>query len=125
MAWVSSTRNIFEAHRKAIYDLAEKIEAGQDLTPFLSDRVHRYGYVGLKTRTGKKRRGPEWEDKDYALNAYETHHLHLDTKGTEELLYVRFSRDGAFFVMLGNHDSFDDGTLAQAVAEMHVGTSLN
>jgi hypothetical protein len=114
-----------ETHRKAIYDLAEKIEAGQDLTPFLSDRVHRYGYVGLKTGKGKKPRGPEWDDKDYALNAYETHHLHLDTtRRTEELLYVTFSRDVAFLVMLGNHDSFDDGTLAQAVAEMRVGTFL-
>jgi hypothetical protein len=111
-----------ETHRKAICDLAEKIKAGQDLTPFLSDRVHRYGYVGLKTGKGKKPRGPEWDDKDYALNAYETHHLHLDTKGSEELLYVTFSRDRALFVMLGYHASFDDGTLAQAVAEMRVGT---
>ena len=73
-------------------------------------------------RKNSKRRGVEWRDKDYALNAYETHHLHLRTKGSRELPYVSFSRDDAFFVMLGDHKSFDDGTLAQAIAECRVGT---
>jgi hypothetical protein len=80
--------------------------------------------VRPKADHNKKSRGPEWGDKDYALNAYETHHLHLSKKGTDELLYVIFSRENAFLVMLGNHESFDDGTLAQAVAEMRVGTFL-
>jgi hypothetical protein len=110
-----------QLHMEAVYDLAEKIEAGDDLTPFLSDDVRRFGYVPPK-RKNNKRRGIEWGDKDYALNAFETHHLHLRTKGSRELLYVSFSRYDAFFVMLGDHKSFDDGTLAQAVAECRVGT---
>jgi hypothetical protein len=57
------------------------------------------------------------------LNAFETHHLHLRAKGSRELLYVTFSRNDAFLVMLGDHKSFDDGTLAQAVAESRVGTA--
>lgn len=112
-----------QLHREAVYDLVKKIEAGDDLTPFLSDDIHRLGYVPPQPRKHGKRRGVEWDDKDYALNAFETHHLHLRAKGSRELLYVIFSRDDAFFVMLGDHKSFDDGTLAQAVAESRVGTS--
>jgi hypothetical protein len=51
------------------------------------------------------------------------HHLHLARARTEELLYVSFSRKDAFFLMVGDHKSFDDGSLAQAVAESRVGTS--
>ena len=105
-------------------DLIKKIERGDNLTPFLSDRIHHFGYVRPTALQNKKRRGlVEWEDKDYALNAFETHHLHLSPKGTKELLYVIFSRDLAFLVMVGDHKSFDDGTLAEAIADAKVGTS--
>ena len=103
-----------QPHLNAVCDLAEKID-----TPFLSDRIDR-GYVRPKPR------GIEWADndgdKDYYLNAFETHHLHLSPKGTKELLHVSFRRDDAFLIMVGDHKSFDDGTLAQAVAEARVGT---
>lgn len=113
-----------QSHREAVEHLANKIEAGDDMTPFLSDDISRLGYVRPKNPSRKeaKRRGVEWGDKDYALNAFETHHLHLSPKGSRELLYVIFSRADAFFLMLGDHRSFDDGTLAQALAESRVGT---
>jgi hypothetical protein len=107
-----------ELHREAVYELAKKIEAGDDLTPFLSDRIARRGYMPSKPQ------GIEWEDKDYALNAFDTHHLHLKPTGTDALLYVCFSRNDAVLVMLGDHKSFDDDSLAQAVAECRVGTVL-
>jgi hypothetical protein len=106
----------------AVRALAAKIEAGNDLKPYLSDKIDRYGYVRPKVQGKDRPRGVEWGDKDYALNAYETHHLHLNRSGTG-LLYVNFSRYDAFLVMVGDHKSFDDGTLAQAVAEARVGTS--
>jgi hypothetical protein len=110
---------------EAVRDLAKMIEAGDDLTPFLSEDIRRSGYVRSKAQDNNKPRGVvEWRDKDYALNAFETHHLHLKPKGTEELLYVIFSRDLAFLVMMGDHKSFDDGTLDQAIAEARTGTSL-
>jgi hypothetical protein len=99
-----------------VYQLAKKIEAGDNLTPFLSDRIARRGYMPSKPK------GIEWKDKDNALNAFDTHHLHLKPTRTKALLYVCFSRDDAFLVMLGDHKSFDDGTLAQAIAECRVGT---
>ncbi len=109
-------------HWEGVQFLAEKIEAGEDLTPYLSDRIGCFGYV--PTNRKAKQRGVEWGDKDYALNAFETHHLHLRLKGSRELLYVIFARNDAFFLMLGDHKSFDDGTLAQAVAESRTSTTL-
>lgn len=113
-------------HWPAILKLQRRIEAGEDLTPFLSKDIVRYGYVRPKKGKDGKQRGVEWRDKDYVLNAYGIHHFHLTdkikskgwSKRTEQLLYISFSRDSAFFLMVGDHDSFDDGTLAQAVAEM-------
>lgn len=109
-------------HWKGVQLLAKQIEDGADLTPYLSERISRCGYV--PTDRNVKRRGVEWGDKDYALNAFETHHLHLTPKGSRELLYVIFSRNDAFFLMLGDHKSFDDGTLAQAVAQSRAGTTF-
>jgi hypothetical protein len=115
-----------QPHLEAVRYLAERIEAGEDLTPFLSRDIDRFGYVGPKPRS------VQWEPvKDYALNAYETHHLHLTakirangwSKRSRTLLYVSFSRDSAFFVMVGDHKSFDDGTLARAIGEARVGTA--
>src|SRR5260370_28160213 len=115
-------------HLTAVQRLQEKIEAGADLRLFLSDQPERYGYVRPKVDERGKRRGLQWGDKDYALNAYDVHHLHLGagfrsdgrTKRTKELLYASFARDTALFVMVGDHKSFDDGTLAQAIAEARV-----
>lgn len=61
-----------QPHLKAVRDLAEKIEAGHDLKPFLSDRIDRFGYVRPKAPRNEKPSGLEWGDKDYALNAFET-----------------------------------------------------
>jgi hypothetical protein len=113
-----------QPHLEAVRDLVKKIEAGDDLTPFLSNRIRRFGYVRPETQQNNKPPGLEWGDKDYALNCFETHRLHLTPKGTNELLYVIFSRDTAFLVMVGDHKSFDDGTLARAIAEARVGTPL-
>ncbi|MGY4473778.1 hypothetical protein [Bradyrhizobium sp. USDA 3364] len=104
---------------------AARIAAGQDLTPYLSQDIAQSGYVRSRVGSNGKRPGVEWGDKDYALNAYGFHHLHLSDKilssgwarRTKELLYVLFDRNSAFFLMVGDHKSFDDGTLAQAVAE--------
>ena len=105
--------------------LAQRITAGEDLTAFLSKDIAQFGYVRPKTSKDGKRRGIEWGDKDYALNSYGVHHLHLSNRikpsgwvrRTDDLLYVSFNRDSAFFLMVGDHKSFDDGSLNQAVAE--------
>ncbi len=110
---------------QSIIALAQRITSGEDISPFLSKDIVRYGYVRPKTGKDGKRRGIEWGDKDYALNGYGVHHLHLTDKlmrngwarRTDDLLFASFNRDSAFFLMVGSHKSFDDGTLMQAVAE--------
>jgi hypothetical protein len=123
ITWDGFTRHgTANLHWDAVCALAMEIGAGNDLTPYLSDKV-RIGYVPAKDRGKKGRRGVEWADKDYALNAYEMHHLHLNRAGTKELLYVGFSRTEALLLMVGDHKSFDDRSLAKAVGEARVGTS--
>ena len=93
-----------------------KIKAGEDLKPFLSDKISTHGYVRPIFDEGGTIKGTRWGDKDYALNCYETHHLHLDTSirpngwsgRTKDLLYIIFGRETAFLIMVGNHKSFDD-----------------
>ena len=79
-------------HLVAVTELAKRIESCADLKPYLSDRIDRFGY-GRATRQHQRPFAVEWEDKDYVLNAFGVHHLHLTPQGTDELLYVSFSRD--------------------------------
>jgi hypothetical protein len=124
------THGLAKHHLPAVRAMQQRIAAGEDLTPFLSDKIERHGYVRPKIGLSGKRRGLEWEDKDYALNAYDVHHLHLGSRikangrsiRTQELLFASFDRKSAFLVMVGNHKSFDDGTLGKAVAEAYLAT---
>ncbi len=113
----------FHRNRKKILEIAALIEKGVDLTPYLSERIVTHGYVGKSTRD-KPKRGIEWEDKDYALNAFNLHHLHFwpltarkSPKRSRDLLFASFSREQAFILMVGDHNSFSDGTLEKAYAE--------
>lgn len=93
-----------QEHRADIARLVELIERGDDLSPYLSPKPY-----------------PE---KDRALNAYNTHHLHFvpTARGrrsgdSNSLLYVRVERHRLHLVLCGDHRSFDDGSLRQAVAD--------
>ena len=90
--------------------LEAKIRRGDDLEEHLSPNIAGNGFA-LPT---KRRR---WEPiRDMALNAFGTHHLHLVPGGGDALVFIGFGREDARFVMVGNHRSFDDGTLADAIA---------
>lgn len=130
------SRALTEPEAKAVKIICDRIEAGDDIAPFLSEKNETHGYTG-SSAIGNNR--PKWldngGDKDLALNAYQTHHLHLGeyspqskySSRTNRLLYVFFNRIEAYIVHLGNHKSFNDGTLAQAAARLHAyrGFSLN
>lgn len=111
-------------HARKIDDLAKLSSDGDDLTPYLSSKVHASGFAP----NSKNRSGIVIGGKDRALNAYGVHHLHLvprdgrgkRTAGSDELVFVKTRRDHILFVMLGNHKSFDDGSLRQAVADLEV-----
>ncbi|UHD46602.1 hypothetical protein LUX29_05140 [Aureimonas altamirensis] len=109
-----------------INDIINLSNSGGDLEPYLSRRVWQLGYAPAR----KGMRGIAWADgrtgdKDLALNAYGVHHLHLAPadaagrrKGTSRpLLYVGVSRRELLLLMLGDHNSPNDGTLHRAVAE--------
>ncbi len=118
------------AHKTAVLRIVERIESGSDLTAHLSDQIHTHGYV--PKGPPEKIKGPEWGDKDFALNAYDMHHLHLGKLSNEgnrvshgrDLLYACFERDVATFVLLGDHKSFDDGSLATAAAAWRGGGTV-
>ncbi|KZK85977.1 hypothetical protein PsAD13_01108 [Pseudovibrio sp. Ad13] len=122
------TRNNPRQYADQINVIIEKARVGEDLTPYLSQKVHTHGFVPYPP----SRRGVNWGDKDMALNAYDVHHLHLipanknrKRKGdSKHLLYVGVSREEFRFLMLGNHNSFDDGTLAEAVAAHRADSDL-
>ena len=97
-------------HGAEIAALEGKIRRGEDLGPHLSPNIAGNGFA---SQTGRRR----WEPiRDMALNAFGTHHLHLTPGGGDALVFVGFAREVARFVMVGNHRSFDDGSLADAVA---------
>ena len=104
-----------------INEIVVAIEDGRDLYPYLSSRVRTHGFVPRPS----KRKGINWGDKDMALNGHDVHHLHLvpandngkRSGSSKELLYVGVSREEILLLMLGDHKSFDDGTLITAVSE--------
>lgn len=108
----------------AVLELERKIGEGADLTPHLSKKVHTHGFV-----PDRPSGGPDWENKDFALNAFGAHHLHLGRPNaagrgnyTKELVFARFEARHAHMLMLGDHNSFHDGTLAAAAGRMNAET---
>jgi hypothetical protein len=100
--------------------IEREIEAGGELTARLSSKLKAEGYIARKT--APVARPSKWGGKDFALNAFGVHHLHVgarnekgDVKPANPLLYVLFFRDCAVFLMVGDHKSFDDGSLAETV----------
>lgn len=100
--------------------IEREIIEGADIKARLSSKLTSDGYIARKR--ADIGRPSKWSGKDFALNAFGAHHLHVgtrdikgDVKRTGPLLYVRFFRDCAVFLMVGDHKSFDDGSLAESV----------
>ena len=104
--WAS---NIALSNRDAIMDIKREIEQGEDLQPRLSRKLKREGY---NPKIG-------WKGKDFALNAYGVHHLHLK-KGigggnSKELIFIEFRPDIATMIFAGDHSSFDKPELEEVI----------
>jgi len=100
-------------HGAEVAVLEAKIRRGEDLSEHLAPSLGRYRYTSDNRR--------RWEPaRDLALNAFGTYHLHLRPNGGDALMFAAFSRDEARMVMVGNHRSFDDGSLSDAVAHFLV-----
>jgi hypothetical protein len=101
--------------------IEREIVAGVDIRARLSSKLFTDGYIARKNASNS-RPAKKWNGKDFGLNAFGAHHLHIgvrdengNVKHANPLLYVRFFRDCAVFLMIGHHKSFDDGSLAEAV----------
>ena len=116
----------------AVRQIQRASEAGDSLMPFLSRSVLTHGYT---ERRKEGKRGIAWADgkrgyKDLALNAFDAHHLHLTAMnadgsrsgGSRDLLFVKVSRTILRMLLLGDHNSFNDGSLLRVVAEDNYGT---
>ena len=97
-----------------------EIRQGTDLKPRLSRKIYKEGYFNCALNISKRGRPRKWDAKDFALNAYGIHHLHIPPVSNQklltssELLFISFDRYSAKMIYLGDHESFDDGTLQSA-----------
>jgi hypothetical protein len=94
------------------------VEAGTDLTPYLSLLPRTRGYTPAAATKG----AVTWADKDFLLNVMGLHHFHLgltmEAAGhaarTDELLFASVTRDEFEILGLFDHDAFeheDNGTM--------------
>ncbi len=97
-----------------------RVEAGEDLTPWLSLRAYTraFSLAATQTRPDVDR----WEDKDFFLFVMGLHHFHLgqifEKKGhaarTNEIIFAEVTRERFDVVALTDHDVFgnnSDGSL--------------
>jgi len=100
---------LWRTHHAAIMDLLNKVENGDDLTPYLSLKALKEGY------SADQARATYWDDKDLILNVTGFHHIHLDPGRTNETLFAHVTRDTITVHGMFNHDVFKepnpDGTL--------------
>lgn len=105
--------------RDAVLDVEQKVASGADLTGHLSSQVDFKGFAPSRYDGNGLLLNSKWRDKDFALNAYNAHHLHFKERPgrSKELLFAEFTRDIAVFVMVGDHDSFDGPELEGRILE--------
>ena len=110
--WLSAEA---QAQMNSIFEIVREIEQGDDLQRRLSHRTLKVGFAPGAAN--------KWEDKDFALNAYDVHHLHLgglnkhgSFKHADPLLFLTVSRNHAHILLLGTHQSFGDRSIEKVVA---------
>lgn len=97
---------------------------GDDMNPYLSNQVRTYAYAADLPPPSTPLTNDEWvkrawRGKDRMRVTVDSHHLHLGAKLSDgtvarsgELLFVGITPDTAFFLTIGDHESFDDGTVS-------------
>ena len=89
------------------------VQAGGDLTPYLSLEPRTKGYTPAAEARGPHSDG--WADKDFLLNVMGLHHFHLGlttevaghAKRTNELIFASVTRDTFEILGLVDHSVFD------------------
>lgn len=91
----------------------DKVQAGEDLTPYLSIQPHSKGYSPETSKAGPD--VDRWADKDFLLNVMGFHHFHLGGKveaaghveRTDDVLFARVSREDFTAIGIFNHSVFE------------------
>lgn len=99
--------------RTSIQNLLDEARRGNDLTPYLSLAIHTAGYTPAASSAAPD--VDRWADKDFLLNVMGLHHFHIgefrEAKGhiarTDELLFVRVSREVFTAIGIFDHSVFD------------------
>lgn len=114
----------YAAHEADLARLKAEFEAGDDMNAALSSAIRRNVYAGeIPQRTSDMTNHDwvkkAWKGKDRIRVLFDVHHLHLGARlpdgsvaRTGPLLFVGVAPDQVFFLTLGDHDSFDDGTIS-------------
>lgn len=99
--------------RHSIRLLLSKVNAGENLTPYLSRQTHSRGYSPTASQSGTE--VDRWADKDFLLNAMGFHHFHLGEKRdisgqverTDDLLFAKVDRKNFLAIGIFDHSVFD------------------
>lgn len=115
----------YSTHQADVARLKTEFEAGVDVNAALSNLVRSNVYAGdlpqkTSDMTDEEWVKKAWKGKDKVRVLYDVHHLHLGIRQpdgsvdrTGPLLFVGVGSDHAFFLTLGDHNSFDDGTISK------------
>ena len=94
------------------------------MTPYLSNQVRSNVYAGELPSSSAGLSNEEWvrkawRGKDRVRVTVDSHHLHLGPLHSDgsvgragPLLFVGITHNEAFLLTIGDHDSFDDGTVS-------------
>jgi hypothetical protein len=119
----------YPIYKEAIERIKAGLEAGRNMNAYLSHQVRRNAYAGdipKKTAAMTQEEWVKklWKGKDRMRVTVDAHHLHLGAEnpdGTVErdgpLLFVGVGHDQAFLLTIGDHASFDDGTVSKLMHE--------
>ncbi|KHK91888.1 hypothetical protein [Novosphingobium malaysiense] len=114
----------YPAYAAEIANIEAAFRVGDDMNPYLSTQVRTHAYAAelppptaaLSNDEWVKR---NWRGKDRMRVTVDAHHLHLGGKQADgsvarsgPLLFAGITPDQAFFLTIGDHDSFDDGTVS-------------
>jgi hypothetical protein len=124
----------YAVYQTAIDNIRNEFEAGRDINDRLSKLAHKRAYSGSPPRPAALPRADWlkafWRDKDRTQVTLDVHHLHMgqrDSNGivatTGPLLFVGIMPDTAVFLTIGDHKSFDDGTISKLMTD-HLNASV-
>ncbi len=106
-------------HEEALGTITAAIEIGDNITPYLSERVMT-AYQSTASRSAKLQKR---QDLDLLIADWGIHHFHLSTvlqsngfvQRTSDLLFAAFMPGDAYFIDIRPHDSWTDVDLLSCV----------